>query len=133
MPKVPIALGIVPSRLALWVHGLLAAAVVAPVVLHAPAGIAVLVTLVLAGVVVWVARRRPRGELRGVPRPGGGLRWSWRSAASGGGWQEVTLRCDYLGPWLIGLRLDGRRLWLWPDSGDAASLRGLRRVLVALA
>ncbi|MDN6179906.1 MAG: hypothetical protein L0I84_02730 [Halomonas subglaciescola] len=40
----------------------------------------------------------------------------------------VPLRCDYLGPWLIGLRLGGRRLWLWPDSAPVEARRRVRRL-----
>jgi hypothetical protein len=57
--------------------------------------------------------------------------WHWREASSSE-WRPVALDCDYLGPWLIGLKLDGQRLWVWPDSSDAASHRLLRRELVRL-
>lgn len=40
----------------------------------------------------------------------------------------VPLRCDYLGPWLIGLRLGNRRLWLWPDSAPVEARRRVRRL-----
>ncbi|WNK19241.1 hypothetical protein P1P91_10235 [Halomonas piscis] len=40
----------------------------------------------------------------------------------------APLECDYLGPWLAGLRLGGKRLWLWPDSAPAEGRRRLRRV-----
>ncbi|MCH4564747.1 hypothetical protein MKP05_16740 [Halomonas sp. EGI 63088] len=131
MPNTPIALRIVPSRLLLLVHLLLALAVIGLALWVSPPRVALLAIVSLAGVLVWVARRRARGELRGSPRVSGGTSWWWRERA-GAPWQPVALRCDYLGPWLIGLRLDGRRLWLWPDSSDTASLRALRRALVAL-
>lgn len=57
--------------------------------------------------------------------------WHWREKPEDD-WQLVAVGCDYLGPWLIGLRLDGRRLWVWPDSSDADSRRLLRRQLVTL-
>ncbi len=134
MPKAPTALGIVPSRLSLLLHALLAAAVVGMAFLHAPAWLAALVAVAMPGVVLDAARRRVRGELRAlVPGDGGpqagSLRWEWRQHGEAP-WRPASLECDYLGPWLIGLRLNGRRLWLWPDSSDAASLWRLRRLLI---
>lgn len=85
----------------------------------------------LAGVVLAAARRRPRGQLRLTARRGGPPAWAWRDRPQEE-WREMPLACDYLGPWLIGLRLGRRRLWLWPDSSDAESLRRLRRALVTL-
>lgn len=135
MPRAPIALTIGPSRWELAAHALLAVAVVGLVGWFAPAGAAIPVTLILVGLVlgmtIRVVRRRPRGELAGMPRASGDLGWRWRGLDGAARWREVTLDCDYLGPWLIGLRLDGRRLWLWPDSADAEGLRELRRLLVA--
>lgn len=40
---------------------------------------------------------------------------------------EYQLRCDYLGPWLIGLYVGKQRLWLWPDSAPSESLREVRK------
>lgn len=129
MPKAPTALGIVPSRLSLLLHALLAAAVAGMALLHGPAWLSGLVSAVMLGVFLYAARRRPRGELRAVILADGSRRWEWRGRA-GAPWRVVSVHCDYLGPWLIGLRVDGRRLWLWPDSSDAASLWRLRRLLV---
>ncbi|RCV89585.1 hypothetical protein DU506_12960 [Vreelandella rituensis] len=42
---------------------------------------------------------------------------------------DCSVQCDYLGPWLIGLRVAGRRIWLWPDSAPAEQRRVLRRWL----
>lgn len=91
------------------------------------------VLLVLMGV------NQPRGELRVIHR--GSVRgsfwgeeesdWAWRDGP-GDPWRSVRLDCNYLGPWLLGLRLDGRRLWLWPDSSDRDALRALRRELISL-
>ncbi|WP_205527545.1 hypothetical protein [Halomonas sp. JS92-SW72] len=97
--------------------------------LHAPAWLAALVAVAMPGVVLDAARRRVRGELRALMTADGGLRWEWRQNGEAP-WHPASLECDYLGPWLIGLRLNGRRLWLWPDSSDAASLWRLRRLLV---
>lgn len=85
----------------------------------------------LAGVLATLAPRRCHGQLRGITRAAGGVDWWWREGPDRA-WRPVGLRCDYLGPWLIGLRVEGRRLWLWPDSSDAASLRQLRRALLPL-
>lgn len=157
MRRAPPALRIVPSRLSLAAHAALATAVAGLAWWFAPAGVAGFATLALGGVLISVAVGRPRGELRGelqresrgelrgelqreprgevqraprgMPLTAAGLSWRWRGAD--GAWRNVSLDCDYLGPWLIGLRLDGRRMWLWPDSADAAALRELRRWLVA--
>ncbi|QTF90969.1 hypothetical protein [Halomonas sp. BM-2019] len=122
-------MGIVPSRLSLLLHGLLAALVAGLVLLYASAWLGAVAAAAMLGVLLDAARRRPCGELRALPRPDDGLRWEWRDRP-GRPWRSVSLDCDYLGPWLIGLRLEGRRLWLWPDSSDAASLWRLRRLLV---
>lgn len=129
MPKTPTTLCIVPSRLALAVHVGICAALVGLLAWLSPPWLVLLALVVLSAVLVQWSAARPRGELRVTHQAIGGTRWSWRddSAAS---WQEVALQCDYLGPWLIGLKLDGRRLWLWPDSCDAPSRRSLRRELV---
>ncbi|MFY0990674.1 hypothetical protein [Halomonas sp. C05BenzN] len=132
MPRTPTALRIVPSRLALGVHLLLVLLVAGLALRFSPPWVAALTVLTLAGVLVGVALGQPRGELRSVPGAAGGPGWQWRESP-GAAWRPVVLQCDYLGPGLIGLRLDGRRLWLWPDSSDRASLRELRRELVALA
>ncbi|RTR06510.1 hypothetical protein [Halomonas nitroreducens] len=131
MPRPPTTITIAPSRLALLVHGLLALGVVALLADQAPRWMAVSAALVM-GAVLWdVARRRLAGTLRVTPRPSAAPDWAWRPRGATD-WQSVRLDCDYLGPWLVGLRLDGRRLWVWPDSSDAASRRVLRRWLVAL-
>jgi toxin CptA len=43
--------------------------------------------------------------------------------------EEHQVRCDYLGPWLIGLYVGKQRVWLWPDSAPAESLREVRTLL----
>ncbi|WP_104201934.1 hypothetical protein [Billgrantia saliphila] len=91
--------------------------------------------LVASGVIwlvalgVWLRRRQPCGELRLVPGPDAGWRWLWRPEGESES-QPVTLRCVYMGPWLVGLVLDGRSLWLWPDSAPREALRQLRRALI---
>ncbi|MBE0489944.1 MAG: hypothetical protein IBX53_12780 [Halomonas sp.] len=83
----------------------------------------------MMGVFLYSARRCPRGDLRSMTLADGSLRWEWRDSVEAP-WRAVSLHCDYLGPWLIGLCVNGRRLWLWPDSSDSASLWQLRRLLV---
>lgn len=131
MPKAPITLCIVPSRLALVVHCLLASAVILVVARYSPGWLVALSVAVLVWVLWDIRKRLPRGELRGISRSAGGIDWSWRES-HGLPWRLLDLKCDYLGPWLIGLRLDGRRLWLWPDSSDGEALRRLRCELVSL-
>ncbi len=41
---------------------------------------------------------------------------------------EKQVRCDYLGPWLIGLYVGKQRVWLWPDSAPQQRLREVRRL-----
>ncbi|PMR77027.1 hypothetical protein [Billgrantia endophytica] len=91
----------------------------------------------LAGVwvaaVMWLLKREAvGGELRMVPETAGGCRWYWRTEAEGE-WQDVALRCRYLGPWLMALELNGRTFWLWPDSSHVESLRQLRCQLIQAA
>lgn len=131
MPRPPTTIAIATSRLSLAAHGLSAAAVAGLVAGVAPPWAGVLAAGVLGGAMVTLARQRPSGELRGTPKAAGDMEWSWRDSAAQA-WHPVSLRCDYLGPWLIGLRVEGRRLWLWPDSSDAESLRRLRRELLPL-
>lgn len=88
--------------------------------------------LLMGTLLVRVGAARPRGELRGVHRAPGECDWVWRESP-GSPWRSVRLECDYLGPWLVGLRLDGRRLWLWLDSSDRDALRALRRELISLS
>lgn len=129
MPKAPIALGIAPSRLSLLLHVVLAAQVAGIALLMAPLWLGASLFAVMLAVTLYALRGRPRGTLRALPLADDSLRWEWQDAGDAA-WRPVVLRCDYLGPWLIGLRLDGRRLWLWPDSSSAASLWQLRRLLV---
>jgi hypothetical protein len=106
-------------------------AVLLVVALHSSPWLVAASVAVLACVLRAARQRLPRGELRGTPRNAGGIDWSWRDTP-GLPWRPLALQCDYLGPWLIGLRLDGRRLWLWPDSSDGEALRRLRCELVSL-
>lgn len=129
MPKPSIKITFAASKLALWSHALLGLTLIALVLVVAGAGVALLVILLL----IWPIqkrRRAPVGQL-GLDVGQRWAQWSWRETPSSD-WRTVALDCDYLGPWLIGLKLDGQRLWVWPDSSDAASRRLLRRALVRL-
>lgn len=131
MPRPPTTITIATSRLSLAAHGLIAVGVGGLVATLAPPWAGVLAVVALGGGLMSLARQGSRGELRGTPTTACGVEWAWRDSPVQA-WRSVSLRCDYLGPWLIGLRVEGRRLWLWPDSGDVESLRRLRRALLPL-
>lgn len=126
MPKTPIILPIVPSSAA----GLLQAALALGLCLLSfqlldawVAGTAGAVFIVL----LWrSASAEPRGVLY-LTQGDGTLLGRWRLAYGELG-EELTVRCDYLGPWLIGLWVGPERLWLWPDSLPRESHRQLRRL-----
>jgi len=42
--------------------------------------------------------------------------------------EEHQVRCDYLGPWVIGLYVGSQRVWLWPDSVPEGQLREVRKL-----
>ncbi|MDT8877904.1 hypothetical protein RSO68_00285 [Halomonas saccharevitans] len=90
-----------------------------------------LAVCLLAGTLALMARDRRSGQLRLTPTAAGETSAAWRDHVDEA-WRPVSLRCDYLGPWLIGLWIEGRRLWLWPDSSDPEALRRLRRELLPL-
>ncbi|WP_372611419.1 hypothetical protein [Halomonas sp.] len=114
------------------VHLLLAMGVVGLAFGFAGLLVGLISAMLMGGLLVLVAAGRPRGDLWVIHRATGEGDWAWRDDAESP-WRSVNLECDYLGPWLVGLRLDGRRLWLWPDSSDKASLRALRRELLSLS
>jgi hypothetical protein len=118
------------------VHLLLATGVVALALGFAGLLLGSISALLMVVMLIMVGAGRPRGELRGIYRSSdrgfGECEWAWRDSPESP-WQAVRLECDYLGPWLVGLRLDGHRLWLWPDSSDSDALRALRRELVSLS
>ncbi|MCE8014762.1 hypothetical protein HOP62_01565 [Halomonas sp. MCCC 1A17488] len=128
MPRTPITIRIVPSRLAWGCQWLLALAVTASVLSHAPGwlGLPALGWLLWLG--GWLWRGQAHGELQMQPEAGGGWRWLWRPAAAAEA-VPVRLRCAYRGPWLIALDIERRRTWLWPDSASCEARRQLRRAL----
>lgn len=129
MPRAPIACRIDRSRLALLAHLLPTAAVVGLLASVLPLLLWLSTALCLIVITVGAVRHHPRGELSAQALPGGEVQWRWLEAGVSVP-QPVRLHCDYLGPWLIGLRLNGRRLWLWPDSCSSFDHRELRRFLI---
>lgn len=131
MPSPPVTITIATSRIALAVHALLAAAVVGLVGAVGLPWMALAAAGLMVATLAVVARRRRIGQLRLAAELTGETRAAWRDHGDAA-WRPVALRCDYLGPWLIGLRIEGRRLWLWPDSSDGEALRRLRKRLLPL-
>lgn len=129
MPRTPITIRVVPSRLAWGCHGLLGAAVTALLVAYAPAWLSLGGGLGVAALLVWLSSRDHGGELCWLPGDEAQGGWRWRPGRDARA-RAVELHCVYLGPWLVGLRLGRHPLWLWPDSSDGESLRQLRRWLV---
>ena len=126
MPKPPVTISTVPSRLALAVQAGLALAVGGLLAWVAAPWLAATALLCLAAVIdQWWRGQRP-WSLRYASGEGG-----WQVADHDSGWRPVTLELVYIGPWLIGLRLDGRPGWLWPDSASREARRELRRCLVS--
>ncbi|WP_275288283.1 hypothetical protein [Halomonas elongata] len=131
MPRPPIILPIAVSKLSMGLHAGLGSGVIGVLGWWTPTWLAASGALVVIGVLARAARCAPRGELRLTLRDSAPPTWSWRDGRHDD-WRDIDLRCDYLGPWLIGLRGDRRRFWLWPDSADPARLRELRRALLSL-
>ncbi|MCW4153370.1 hypothetical protein OM427_28045 [Halomonas sp. 18H] len=133
MPKTPITLPIKVSRLSTLLHGGLAIATVAWLAWITSGWLALAALVVLPAWLVHLVRQAPSGEWQLVvgesANETNGANWRWRAQA-GHEWQSRRLYCDHLGPWLIGLKGEGHRLWLWPDCTDPARLRSLRRVLL---
>ncbi|SDK86431.1 hypothetical protein SAMN05661010_00342 [Modicisalibacter muralis] len=127
MLKQPVTISIAPSRLALTVTALLGLATCLVVARYGPPWLTVTAVLALCAAVWRECRRVGLWRLRWVPGIEGG--WQQQPGRSGE-WRPVELCCDYLGPWLIGLRIAGRRHWLWPDSASFDERRALRRVLL---
>lgn len=127
MPRRPVTINIAPSR---WQQGAswgLALALCLLVARYGPPWLTASAVLSF-----WLALRHERRrsvpwQLRWVPGREGG--WQVRAEDSDD-WRVASLRYDYLGPWLIGLKVNGRRHWLWPDSAPFEERQALRRVLL---
>ncbi|MBD3895078.1 hypothetical protein IEI94_04320 [Halomonas sp. ML-15] len=129
MPKPPVTISIAPSRLALAAHLSLALAVSGMLMWVGPLWLGVAALLGLVAITAhWWHRQQP-WSLRHAVAEGG----SWQIAERGSveEWRTVRLGLVYLGPWLIGLRLAGRQVWLWPDSAAPDARRELRHRLLA--
>lgn len=125
MLKPPIILPIVPSRLWLLTQGCLFVAV-AVLSYWVGGELCLLVALIVGGVLGWRAHsRQPRGVLS-LSVNGSLMHGRWCSDSHAAG-AELDVRCDYLGPWLIGLYVGQQRVWLWPDSAPAGRLREVRK------
>lgn len=133
MPKAPITINIAPSKLALALHVVLILAVVAQMLLFSALWLAILVFLLTGGILFDWWRRQRRWALRQATTDGMGNEWQVCSEGSNLEWRPARLQVFYLGPWLIGITLDGgwRRVWIWPDSASTVELRELRRRLLA--
>ena len=68
---------------------------------------------------------QPCGALQ-LTKNGSQIEGCWLLATGEAG-ATLGVSCDYLGPWLVGLRMGSQRLWLWPDSLPGDSQRALRR------
>ncbi|WP_298845926.1 protein YgfX [uncultured Salinicola sp.] len=127
MQRPPTTVVVRRSRLSLACQALLALALAGYAGWWVDGRAAVPIVLVALTVTGWRYRSTPRQyHLRCVQS---GERSVWESSADARAWQPETCRLVRLGPLLSAIDLSGRRLWLWPDSSDAHSLRHLRETL----
>ncbi|WP_306462162.1 protein YgfX [Onishia niordana] len=131
MPKPPVTISIVPSSLAFGFHLGVALGVLLVSMAYALPWLSATAALCL-GLVVWryARRRNERWRLRFVEQGETGGEWQVQRRADTE-WRPCSLGCEYLGPWLVGLRLAKEPLWLWPDSLSKEEGRALRRLLLA--
>ncbi|WP_346797634.1 protein YgfX [Halomonas sp. Bachu 37] len=127
MPKPPIILHIVPSRVAVALHLSLAFGITALYGWLGSVMVALGVLLLCLAAIAWVQRSQPCGTLW-LSEKGAELQSYWELQHGGLG-PACRVRCRYLGPWLIGLDVAQQGLWLWPDSASASERRELRRLL----
>ncbi|TVP44211.1 MAG: hypothetical protein EA345_15930 [Halomonas sp.] len=93
--------------------------------------------VVFGGALSWRAYlRQPQGELYFTSTASQfHARWRLKGGQHGSAKSDAVLsdeypvRCDYLGPWLIGLYIGKQRVWLWPDSSPSNNLREVRKLL----
>ncbi|WP_342448737.1 protein YgfX [Halomonas salinarum] len=131
MPKPPVTISIGPSNLAFGLHLGVALGVLLVSMVYAPPWLSATAALCL-GLVVWrhACRRREHWRLRFVDQGEAGDEWQVQRPDDTE-WRPCSLGCEYLGPWLVGLRLAKEPLWLWPDSLSREEGRALRRLLLA--
>ncbi|WP_148254872.1 hypothetical protein [Aidingimonas lacisalsi] len=87
---------------------------------------AVLASLFMVPLIGWVKHRQTGWQLQWRPEGVAGGGWHQR-LDNDSLWHPAHVECHYLGPWMMGIKIDGRLRWLWPDSATAAELRTLRR------
>lgn len=125
MPKPPIILPIARSKLAACLQTLLVLGLAFLASWTTGSWVGLIALGTGLGLVHRSYRAQPCGMLQLAER-GNQLVGRWLLATGEVG-AEQSVSCDYLGPWLAGLRLGPQRLWLWPDSLPRASQRALRR------
>lgn len=129
MPKTLVTSSIAPSRLALAVHVVLALSLAGLVAVFASWWLGVVTAACLSVVVLRWWRHQRHWTLRHALIDGAS--WSWQiRAVPSEAWRPVVLRVGHLGPWLIGLIIDGHWAWIWPDSCSSMSRWELRRRLL---
>lgn len=126
MPKPPITLPIVRSKYQSACHAALALVLCIVSSWAVPLWLVISLALCIAYVVWHQYQAQPSGDLQLV-KNGSQLSGRWL-LASGELGDERPVRCDYIGPWLLGLHFGPQRLWLWHDSLPAESHRALRRL-----
>jgi toxin CptA len=137
MLKPPIILPIVPSKLWQLTQCLLLIGIAALSywVGGNPAGATV---IVLGGAYAWRIYQGQSKRVLSLTSTGSLFHGRWLSSVqrpAEPAWPMNTplseayeVRCDYLGPWLIGLYVGKQRVWLWPDSAPSAHLREVRKL-----
>lgn len=126
MPKPPITLPIARSKCQSACHAALALGLCSVSSGLVPVWWVAILALCTVYVVWCQYQAQPNGELRLV-KTGTQLLGRWL-LANGELSDERPVRCDYIGPWLLGLYVGSQRVWLWPDSLPAHSHRALRRL-----
>lgn len=126
MPKPPITVLIARSKYPCLLHGGLATGLWVLVMWLMPLWLGVGCACVLG----YLVRRQYLAQFKGAAQfsqRGDQLyaRWLLPKGELGA---EQPVRCDYVGPHLLGLYIGPQRLWLWPDSAPAHSHRALRRL-----
>lgn len=135
MLKLPIILLIAPSRY--WLLAQYSLLIGLAMLGHwAAGGLAVLAVMLLVGGLSWRAYMRQPSGLLCLTSTASVIYAHWQPL--GGQSQQVKsmptlseqhqVRCDYLGPWLIGLYVGSQRVWLWPDSASPEHLREVRKL-----
>ncbi|MCZ0925509.1 MULTISPECIES: hypothetical protein [Halomonadaceae] len=126
MPKAPIILPIARSRLWGGLHsGLLLG--LALMCLATMGWLTAAMVIGVGGGCLWRSVRcLPRGTLYLLPRAEGPLgRWLLPQGELDA---SLVVSCDYLTPWLVGLKVGQQRVWLWPDSVPREAHRAVRRL-----